>query len=154
MSDIAEKTASATRWSSPTEIAIRFVLPIVNVVLARLLTPEAFGVVATITMIVSFAEIFTDAGFQKYLIQHDFCDEEELNQNTNVAFWTNLIVSLFLWGLIVVFSEQLADLVGNHGLGIVVSVSAASLPLLAFSSIQMARFKRNFDFKSLFFVCL
>lgn len=103
MSDIAEKTASATRWSSLTEIAIRFVLPIVNVVLARLLTPEAFGVVATITMIVSFAEIFTDAGFQKYLIQHDFCDEEELNQNTNVAFWTNLIVSLFLWGLIVVF---------------------------------------------------
>lgn len=154
MYDIAEKTASATRWSSLTEIAIRFVLPIVNVVLARLLTPEAFGVVATITMIVSFAEIFTDAGFQKYLIQHDFCDEEELNQNTNVAFWTNLIVSLFLWGLIVVFSEQLADLVGNHGLGIVVSVSAASLPLLAFSSIQMARFKRNFDFKSLFFVRL
>ena len=39
MSDIAEKTASATRWSSLTEIAIRFVLPIVNVVLARLLTP-------------------------------------------------------------------------------------------------------------------
>lgn len=152
MSSLQSQTANATRWSSITEVASRLVLPLVNMVLARLLTPDAFGVVATITMIVSFAEIFADAGFQKYIIQHKFADNTELNQCTDVAFWTNLSVSSLLWLIIYVFSEPLATLVGNPGLGNVVAIAALSLPMYAFSSIQMARFKRDMDFKSLFFV--
>lgn len=152
MSSLQSQTANATRWSSITEVASRLVLPIVNMVLARLLTPDAFGVVATITMIVSFAEIFADAGFQKYIIQHKFEDHSELNQCTDVAFWTNLSVSLILWLAIYLFCEPLATLVGNQGLGNVVAIAALSLPMYAFSSIQMARFKRDMDFKSLFYV--
>lgn len=41
-------------------------------VLARLLAPDAFGVLVTAQMVISFAEIFTDAGFQKYIVQHEF----------------------------------------------------------------------------------
>ena len=84
--DISKQIGQATKWSSITEIAAKLISPIVNMVLARLLAPEAFGVVATITMVISFAEIFTDAGFQKYIIQHEFADDEELNKSTNVAF--------------------------------------------------------------------
>ena len=51
---------SATRWSAVTEIAAKLVAPITSMVLARLLTPEAFGVVTTLAMIISFTEIFTD----------------------------------------------------------------------------------------------
>ena len=149
---LQNKTTHATRWSAASEVTSRLVLPFVNVVLARLLTPDAFGVVATVTMIISFAEIFADAGFQKYIIQHKFVNKQELDENTNVAFWTNLIVSIVAWVIIFVWSEELASLVGNPGLGIVVVISALSLPLMAFSSIQMARFKRDMDFKSLFFV--
>ena len=69
---LKEKASIATKWSTITEIAVRCVIPITNIILARVLTPEAFGVIATVTMITSFADIFTDAGFQKYLIQHDF----------------------------------------------------------------------------------
>ena len=152
MSSLQNQTANATRWSSITEVASRLVLPIVNMVLARLLTPDAFGVVATITMIVSFAEIFADAGFQKYIIQHSFDNQQELDQCTNVAFWTNLILSIFLWVILFIFKEPLAALVGNPGLGNVVAIASISLPMYAFSSIQMARFKRDMDFKSLFFV--
>lgn len=152
MKSLQSQTATATKWSSTTEIISRLALPIVNMLLARLLTPDTFGVVATITMIVSFAEIFADAGFQKYIIQHEFVNEEELNQNTNVAFWTNFLISLFIWVVIFIFSESLAALVGNPGLGNVVIVASLSLPILAFSSIQMSRFKRKMDFKSLFFV--
>lgn len=154
MSSLQNQTALATRWSSITEIASKIVMPLVNMILARLLTPDAFGVVATVTMIVSFAEIFSDAGFQKYIIQHRFKDNQELNQCTDVAFWTNLVISIFSWMIIFVFCEQLAMLVGNPGLGIVVSVASLSLPMYAFSSMHMARFKRNLDFKSLFYVRL
>ena len=84
--DLNLKIGQATKWSSITEIIAKLIAPITNMILARLLVPEAFGVVATLTMVVSFAEIFTDAGFQKYLVQHEFADEKDLEQSTNVAF--------------------------------------------------------------------
>lgn len=144
------KVVHATKWSAITEIAAKLVSPIVSMVLVRLLTPEAFGVVATLTMIITFAEIFTDAGFQKYLVQHEFVDEQDRDESTNVAFWSNLAMSLFLWAIIAIFCEPLATLVGNPGLGIVLAVACVSIPLEAFSSIQMALYKRDLDFKTLF----
>lgn len=144
------KVKTATKWSTITEVAAKLVTPITSMVLARLLTPDAFGVVTTLTMIIAFAEVFTDAGFQKYLIQHEFKDETDREQSTTVAFWSNLIMSLFFWGIIAVFSEPLAALVGNPGLGHVLIIACASIPLAAFSSIQMALYKRDFDFKTLF----
>lgn len=150
MSELNNKIVTATKWSSITEIVAKLITPITSMVLARLLTPDAFGVVATLTMIITFAEIFTDAGFQKYLIQHDFKDELDREQSTNVAFWSNLIMSLVIWLIIGLFCEPLATLVGNPGLGHVLTIACVSIPLAAFSSIQMALYKRDFDFKTLF----
>ena len=145
---------SATKWSAITEFAARLIGPISTMALARILTPEAFGVLVTAQMVISFAEIFTDAGFQKYIIQHAFVDDESLYKSTAVAFWSNLIFSLIVWVGICSFSTQLAHLVGSDGYGIVIAVSCICIPLAAFSSIQMALFKRKLDFKTLFLVRL
>lgn len=150
MPDLNKSIVKATKWSSITEIVAKLITPITSVVLARLLTPEAFGVVTTLTMVITFAEIFTDAGFQKYLIQHEFADEKDRVQSTNVAFWSNFVMSLFIWLLIGLFCDPLATMVGNPGLGHVLTISCISIPLAAFSSIQMALYKRDFDFKTLF----
>ncbi len=144
------KVRTATKWSTFTEIAAKLVTPITSMVLARLLTPDAFGVVTTLTMVITFAEIFTDAGFQKYLVQHEFSDSRDREESTNVAFWSNLVMSFFIWGIIAIFADPLAALVGNPGLGHVLIVACASIPIAAFSSIQMANYKRDLDFKTLF----
>lgn len=65
---IEAKTAVATRWSVFSEIGAKLIAPVANMILARLLAPAAFGAVATLTVVVSFADVFTDAGFQKYII--------------------------------------------------------------------------------------
>ena len=148
--DLNKKILNATKWSTISEVMGKLVAPVSSMVLARLLTPEAFGIVATLNMVIVFAEIFTDAGFQRYLIQHQFKDDDDKDKTTNVAFWSNLVMSFLLWGGIAVFKDELADLVGNPGLGNVLVVACASIPLAAFSSIQMALFKRSLDFKTLF----
>lgn len=94
----------AAKWSSIGEVCAKLIAPVTNAILARLLIPETFGVVATLTVVISFAEIFTDAGFQKYLVQHEFAGEEDLELSTNVAFWTNLLLSLVLWAGIAIFA--------------------------------------------------
>lgn len=146
------KIFNAAKWSTITEIVAKLILPITNMILARIISPEAFGVVATITMITSFADMFTDAGFQKYLIQHPFKDKVEKYKYANVAFLTNMVVSLFLWVIISLYRDQIALLVGSPGLGNVISVACIQLPITAFSSIQIALYRRDFNFKTLFWV--
>lgn len=150
MSDLNRQVVTATKWSAITEIAAKLIAPISTIVLARLLTPDAFGVLVTATMVISFVEIFTDAGFQKYLIQHKFDSNKDLYQSTTVAFWSNLVLSLVVWLGIICFAEDIATLVGNEGRGDVIAVSCFCIPLAAFSSIQMALYKRSLDFKTLF----
>ncbi len=147
---LRNKVALATKWSAITEIGAKIIAPITNMVLARILAPEAFGVIASVTMIVSFADMFTDAGFQKYLVQSEFSDENEKTKYTNVVFWSNLLVSLILWAIIILFADPIAVVVGNPGLGNVISIACVQLPLTSFSSIQMALYRRDLDFKTLF----
>lgn len=149
---IDAKVFSATKWSAIAEIASKLVSPISTMVLARLLAPEAFGVLVTATMVISFAEIFTDAGFHKYIIQHPFKDDDSLYKSTTVAFWSNIVFSFLIWALICLFSSSISHIVGNDGYGVVIAVSCICIPIEAFSSIQMALFKRKLDFKTLFLV--
>ena len=93
--NLNKKIGMAAKWSIATEIAAKLISPVSNMILARFLTPEAFGVVATVTMVTSFADMFTDAGFQKYLVQHEFKDKNDQYDSTTVAFWTNLAISTF-----------------------------------------------------------
>lgn len=147
--NLQARSAGAAKWSLATEVIAKIISPISQLILARLLAPEAFGMVATVTMVVSFADMFADAGFQKYLVQHNFRNKEDLYANANVAFWTNFCVSVVLWCFIAVFNDPVASFVGNPSLGFPIAVASLSLPLTSFSSIQMALFHRNLDFKSL-----
>ena len=144
--------AQAAKWSSATEIAAKLIHNVTNMLLARILSPEAFGVAATVSMVISFADMFSDAGFQKYLVQREFQDDREKSDSANAAFWTNLGVSCLLWAAIAVFREPVATLVGNPGLGLVIAVACVQLPLTSFSSVQAALYRRGFDFRTLFLV--
>lgn len=142
------RAATAAKWSIVTETLVKVVSPITQLILARILAPEAFGMVATVTMVTSFADMFSDSGFQKYLVQHEFESEDELNRSADVAFWTNMGVSLALWAGIALVRDPIATLVGSPGLGFPIAVACASLPLTSFSSIQLALFRRRLDFKT------
>lgn len=148
--EINNKVVTSVKWSSLGEVAAKFITPFTSMILARLITPEEFGVIATVNMVSSFADIFIDAGFQKYLIQKTFKSQEELENNANVAFWTNIGISLLIWIFIFIFSEQIAIFAGNPGLGNVIIISSVSIIFVAFSSMQTAIYKKKFDFKILF----
>lgn len=142
----------ATTWSAITEALTKLVLPLQNMILARLLVPEAFGVVAIVTMVTSFAEVFTYAGFQKYLIQSDYKDKQDQHKSANVAFWTNFAMSLIIVIFIFIFRNNLAELLGSPTSGLPIATGSIALLVISLSSIQMALFRREFNFKKLFIV--
>lgn len=151
--DVSKKRIlNAAKWSSFAEIAARLATPIVNMILARLLTPDAFGVVASITIITSFADIFTDAGFQKYVIQHDYENESALNKGSNVAFTANIILAIAIYTVIFLSHKGLAKAVGCQGEELGILVASLAVFCTAIPSVANARFRRDLDFKPLFYI--
>lgn len=148
--NLGQRVVGAAKWSIMTQVVAKLIGPVTTMMLARLLTPEAFGVVASATMITSLADTISDAGFQKYLIQHDYKSDDERSLSACVAFWTNLAISLLIVGVIALLNEQLAAAIGNPGLGFVLVVASLSLPLTSLVSVQTALYQRALDFKTLF----
>ena len=147
---VDSKVSKATIWSIIGEFSRKLISPITSMLLARLLTPDDFGIVAAINIIISFADMFTDAGFQKYIVQHEFKDDEEYILSKNVAFSLNLIISLILWAILIVFKYPFSRLIGCEDYANVLIVAGFSLILTSFSSIQMATFRRSLYFKPIF----
>ncbi len=143
------KVVAAAKWSLITEVLAKLITPVTNIILAHILAPTAFGILATIMMVISFAEMLADAGFQKFLVQYEFESEDEKQKNVSVAFISNIVLAIVLWLVIIIWRDELAILVGNEGLGFPLAVMGVMLPLGAFSSIQMAMYRRSFNFKFL-----
>ena len=152
MDDITRKSYKALKWSTITEFLAKIVTPLINMILARILAPEAFGVLATITMIISFAEIFVESGFQKFLIQHEFESKTREKQFFSVAFWSNLFFSLFVWGVIIVLRNPIAEFAGSPQLGIPIAITGLTIPIYGIIGVQNSELKKSLNFKALFYV--
>lgn len=142
----------ATKWNMLAQLMHKIVSPLTNIILAHILAPEIFGIVASITLVTSFLDIFTEAGFQKYLVYYDAKDEKDFSQTVSVAFWTNFALSVFLFLGLILLQNPVANLVGVSGKGTAVAVAGIVLPLTSFSSIQAALFQRDLQYKKLFII--
>lgn len=148
---LEEKIAIATKWSFVTEVIAKIIVPITNAILAHLLSPEAFGIVVTINMVISFTDVLTESGFAQFLIQHDFKDGTQYYNYVNVAFWCNFTISLLLWVIIFFVRDGLSSFVGSEGYGVPLTIACLSIPITSFSNIPIAILQKKLDYKSLFY---
>lgn len=144
-----KKVINAAKWSLLTELLAKLIVPVTNIILAHILAPEAFGIMASLMMIITFAQMLSDTGFQKYIVQHEFTDVEELHKHESVAFWTNFCFQFIIWILIILARDPLANVLGLRGMGNSLAVMGSILPLYAFTSIQIGILQRSFNFKKL-----
>ncbi|MBE6730917.1 MAG: lipopolysaccharide biosynthesis protein [Ruminococcaceae bacterium] len=146
------KIGKSFAWSSMAEVAAKLITPVTNMILARILAPEAFGVLAVCNMIVSFVEIITDAGFGKFIIQNDFKEDGEKKNYINVAFWSNFVLSAFLWIVLTLSRNFVAEFLGNIEYAQVIPVACLHLIFASMISVQTAVMRREFSFKLLFVI--
>ena len=125
---------------------------VVSVILARLLTPEEFGLVAMALVFVSLSQVFVDVGFTQGLIQSE--------ENSQLAYSSVFYVTIglgFLMGLIVFLaSPYVGDFFANADMESdkIAEISRwfSLMPIVsAFGSVHNAIFMRDLNFKVLAF---
>ena len=150
--EVKIKSKKSLKWSTFGEVIGRLITPLTTAILSRILAPEIFGIVTTITIVISFCEIFSEGGFAKYIIQSDFADENEKNKSLNVAFWSNFCLSIILFALICIFNRQVAGFVGSSGYELALVVACVQVPIYSINGTLAAVFRREFKFQKLFYI--
>lgn len=143
--------AHSLKWSFLAELASKAVTPVVFIVLARLLTPEDFGVMSAAVMVIAFSQIFWEAGMGKALIQR----QTDVEDAANVAFWVNIALGCLIAGLLFWGAEPIAmTFFQDQRVTAVLQVMTLQILLGAFASVQTALLHKEMGFKKLFWVRL
>lgn len=139
----------ALKWSFLSELASKAISPVVFIVLARLLTPEDFGVMSAALMVMGFSQIFWEAGMGKALIQRPTNTQEA----ANVAFWVNIGLSIVIASLLFIAAGPIArKFFHDERVTAVIQVMTLQVFLGAVSSVHTALLQKEMGFKKLFWV--
>lgn len=149
---IKETGRRSVKWSFFAEVLSKLSLPLSTMFLARILNPEIYGIATAVTIIVSFCEVVLESGFAKYLIEHDFIDDQDYKKQFSLLFLLSIITSLMTSALIVVFRYPLSSIIGNTGFETVLAGSVVQIVFASLNALYSADLKRNFKFNKLFII--
>lgn len=145
-----KKIVSGMIWRFGEKITAQAVSFIVSVVLARLLMPSDYGIIAIVNIFMAIAEIFVTSGLGTALIQKK--DATQLDFST--IFWCNIVLSIGLYFIFFFLAPLIAGFYDMPELTPVLRVFAIRIPINAINSIQNAYVSRQMAFKKFFFATI
>lgn len=137
-------------WSFGERLTAQVVSFVVSIILARMLSPTDYGVVAVLLIFIGMADIFVSNGFGTALIQKK--DADELDFST--LFYCGLTTSMIIYLLIFVTAPCIARFYNNDAIVLLMRVLAVRIPISAYNTIQRAFVSRHMIFKKFFFSTL
>lgn len=145
MNDIKQKTKYGMLWNVVEKIVVQGISFILNIVLARLLTPHDYGTIGMLTIFLSFSNVFIDSGFSRALIQKQ--DRTEFDFSTALIF--NIIISISLYVILFFCSPAIANFYKTPELVNLQRVFFIVVILNSLTVVQNAKLQINIDFKSI-----
>lgn len=142
---LKHKTIRGMAWSSVDKILTTAISFVLGILIARILSPEDYGIIGVLMVFVTFSNIFIDGGLSVALIQKSNCKAEDYD----TAFLYNFGVSIVLYILLFFASPFIASFYEKSIISPLLRVVSICLIISAFSSIQITRLQKNVDFKKI-----
>ena len=141
---LKDKTIKGTMWSAADAFLGQGVTFLVGIVLARLLSPDEYGLIGICLIFNTVLSGVVDSGFSTALIRKKDCTDEDYN----TMFFTNLGISIVLYGLLFVSSPLVAQFFGRQELTALVRATGLLLFFDALSITQVTILTKRIDFKT------
>lgn len=152
MSKSAESTKvlAGAAWRFAERITAQAVSFIVSVILARILMPEDYGIIAITTVFITICNVFVTSGFGMALIQKK--DADNLDFSTILYF--SFGFSLLIYALLYICAPIISSFYNEPILTNVIRIMSLRLPIAAINSVQQAYVARQMIFKKFFLATL
>lgn len=148
--NIKNKVLSGLFWKIMENGGVQGVQFVVSIVLARLLSPDEYGIISLITIFITIANVFVQSGFNTALIQKKEADEVDFSS----VFYLSLGVAAILYAALFLAAPFIGNFYDKPELSPVLKVLSLILFFGAFNSIQTAVVSRRMQFRKLFFSSL
>lgn len=132
-------------WLAGDQFGSRVIDLAFAVILARLLLPEHFGLLAMAATSTAFFRLFANLGLGAAIVQRREVDEEYLS----TAFWANLAAGVVLFLVVAVSGEVLGLVLREPRVGTVVLVLSLRFLIASGSATQVAMISRRLDYRAL-----
>lgn len=143
-SDLKKKTVRGVLWSLTGQFSVQGIQFLVSVVLARLLSPDDYGLIGMLAIFLAISQVFIDGGFSSALIQRKDCDDTTYS----TVFYINVGISLVCYGILFAAAPFIADFYGQPLLKDIARVSSLSLIIGALSATNTVQLTKRIDFKT------
>ncbi len=148
--NLRTKTIAGFMWSFFERIGAHLVSFIVSIVLARLLLPEEYGIIAIVLVFINICNVFVNNSFAVSLVQKKDADEIDFSS----VFYFNIIFSILLYILLYFCAPYIANFYDMPILVSVIRVLSVCIIFSAANSVQKAQVSRSMQFKKFFFSTL
>ena len=142
---LREKAIKGVIWTAIQNWGSQIISFAVFLLLARLLEPKVFGLVALASVFFAFMQVFLDQGFGEAIIQRQELDREHLD----TAFWTNISIGVLLVGSSMVAAGLVAAMFKQPLLTPIIRWLSLSFLFGSLESVQSAILSRKLAFKTL-----
>lgn len=141
-----KQALSGMIWTFSQQFGTQLIYFVISIVLARVLKPSDFGIVAMYTVVISIASALADGGMASSLVTSKDIDDDDLS----TVFWFNVGTALLLYIVIFLTAPLIASFYKLELLVPIIRVYAVSIIIKSFTSVQAIRFVKNLDFKTSF----
>ena len=148
--DIKRKTFFGGLWKFMERILAQLITFVVSLVLARILSPKEYGVIAVVTIMINIMNVFVTSGYGAALIQKKDSDDRDFN--TIFTFSGGL--AILLYAVLFFAAPHISALYNDGSLTLLIRIMGLRLPLAAFNSIQQAYVAKKMEYGKFFWATL
>jgi PST family polysaccharide transporter len=142
---LKDKTIKGLFWSGASQAGKQICQFVIIAILAHLLSPNDFGLLAMATVFINFGMIFSEMGISSALIQK----QDTSDRHYNSAFWLNIVVGIALTLIFISVSPLIAWFYKKPELRVILTVISINYFISSFVIIQQTILTKEMDFKSL-----
>lgn len=137
-------------WRFAERCGAQIVTFIVSIVLARILAPEEYGIIALVTVFTTILQVFVDSGLGTALIQKKDTDDLDFSS----VFYFNLCICVILYFVMFISAPYIARFYNDTSLISIIRVISLTIVVSGVKGIQQSYVSRNMLFKRFFFSTL
>ena len=130
-------------WSAIERFSVQAVQFIFQIILARLLSPSDYGLIAMLAIFMAIAQAFIDSGFTNALIKK----LDRTDKDFSTVFYFNLFISIVIYILLYLGAPFIAKFYRTSELTDITRVYMLSLPIIALGAIQRTQFTIKVNFR-------
>lgn len=141
---LKSQTVKSFFWSAIERFSVQGIQFVLSIIIARLISPSDYGLIAMLNIFISLGQVFVDSGFSSALIQK----KDRTDVDFSTVFYFNIAISILVYILLFISAPVISSFYSVPELEIITKWIGLGVIISAFSIVQRAELTIKLDFKT------